>query len=165
MASLRRQGRIETSEDMGLERREWRVQRVAWGLLAVFVLAGAAGVFGDGPVARATVARPGFELSYDRFTRHHSPDALELAVTPGAGGVAVWLDEAFLARVEMEPPQPEPDEIEVLRGRVLYRWKAEPSVTAAHLRFNFKHRRVGRARGQIGVESGPSLAFTQLVYP
>jgi hypothetical protein len=68
--------RIEQlDDDLPYQRREWRAQRFGWWALTVFVAAAALGVFGGGPLSRATAASAdgGLRLDYDRFVRSGAP--------------------------------------------------------------------------------------------
>ena len=82
---------LEVHEDMRLVRRSWVVQRIGWGVMAALLLAALLGLFGTGPLSRATATAPGgaVTLDYDRFGRYLGPATLLIRVGPGAapGGV------------------------------------------------------------------------------
>ena len=104
---------------------ERRFQRVGVMLLTLFVLAGVAGAFGDGPLGRATTTG-GTLLRYERFGRTTVPTLLTITVNAAvADGAPVRfrIARAFLQDVdslELRPPDAlkaleEPDG--VVRGR------------------------------------------------
>jgi hypothetical protein len=64
--------------------RESAVQRAGTVILALFVLAGAAGAFGNGPLSRATTTAGNIELRYERFGRTTARTTIEVTVTTGA---------------------------------------------------------------------------------
>ena len=47
-------GDLEVGQDLDFQRREWAVQRVGWGAMALVILAALLGLFGSsGPLSRA----------------------------------------------------------------------------------------------------------------
>jgi hypothetical protein len=83
-------------------------QRCAWGALALFVAAAAAGVFGHGPWNRVTRAGDGLQVEYDRVLRVGAASELRLALE-GPSPERVRLAVAFDgARVRIDDVFPEP---------------------------------------------------------
>jgi hypothetical protein len=48
-AEVQRHGDLEIQEDLPFQRREWLVERVAWGVMALLIVAALLGLFGTGP--------------------------------------------------------------------------------------------------------------------
>ena len=88
---------------------ERTVQRIGVALLTVFVLAGAIGAFGDGPLARARTGSH-TRLAYDRFGRTTALTKLVISIeTAAADGqpVRFSIERAFLEdleSLEVRPP-------------------------------------------------------------
>jgi hypothetical protein len=60
---------LDLDENLGFQRREWRVQRVAWLILTLFVIAAGLGLFGRGPISHAEWGNTTAPLwvRYERF--------------------------------------------------------------------------------------------------
>ncbi|WP_426957876.1 hypothetical protein [Muricoccus radiodurans] len=74
-------------EDVPFQRRNWRFQRIGWGVMAGIVLLGLIGGLGNGPVASAT-ARPesgGFTLDWERVQRAGNEARLVVTLDASAG--------------------------------------------------------------------------------
>ncbi len=69
-------------EDMTMQQRVWRFERVGWYLLVVIVLLGLAGVFGNGPLSNAQVtsADGRLHVEYQRLSRSGTTDSLRITV-------------------------------------------------------------------------------------
>src|SRR5687768_18123879 len=68
------------------EQQAWKIQRVGWAALLVFLGAAAAGVFGSGPLSPTEVSSEGGALTveYQRFVRHRSPNEIAVRIAPRA---------------------------------------------------------------------------------
>lgn len=56
---------VQVSEDLDFQRKEWRVQRIAWTCMAVLILAAALGAAGSGPLSSRTAKARGGHLAVD----------------------------------------------------------------------------------------------------
>src|SRR5688572_26460729 len=77
--------------DQKAKERDWRIERVLWGVIALIVLAAAVGYFGTGPAAKETTVRDvgdaTYRLSYDDINRRDHVSVLRLEVAaPAAAG-------------------------------------------------------------------------------
>ena len=52
MSDSHRVGDLEISPDLNFQRRSWAMQRFAWVVLALFILAALLGLFGPGPLSQ-----------------------------------------------------------------------------------------------------------------
>ena len=79
-------------------RREWRFERIGWGVIALVLVAGSVGLFGDGRLASASASTTagGAVVHYERVVRHGAPSEISLRLAPAAGAdtiAIVSLDE------------------------------------------------------------------------
>lgn len=151
------------------QRREWAVQRAGWLVLWAFLLCGAAGLFGRGPVAHAhVVGLNGWRVDYDQFARNGTPTTLTMTI-PAAGAqgdtATVWLDREYADRVDIQRVTPDPVEVGVDPGRLVYRFLVSRGQGSVRVVFDLQPQAVGRLRGKAGLLNSRGLAFTQLVYP
>jgi hypothetical protein len=168
MVKLTRVGDLELLQDPDFQRREWRVQQVGRVLMALLVAGGLLGLFGGGPLSRASVTdAAGLRVDYARFARVQSPTALRIHVHPravSAGRAEVWLDREYLLDGLVLAVDPTPAAVNVASDRLTYAFDVadptRPAVVVLHLRLQ----RAGLRTGRVGTAGG-SVSFRQLVYP
>ena len=91
---------LQIEEDRAHQRREWRIERVGWVLMAGLLLAGLLGLLGDGPLSRATAGSAGaLSVEYDRLQRAAAPYEYRFEVDPSLareGQLRLRFDDALL---------------------------------------------------------------------
>jgi hypothetical protein len=163
---------LQVAEDMRFQRRTWAVERVAWALMALLVLAAAAGLLATGPLSTAEASDEAglVRVRYERFARLGAPSTLRVELAPGATSssstVALELGRSLAEAIQVERVQPEP-----LReraggdgGLVLEFGVAEPGRPAL-VRIFAKREEIGLVEGEVGLAGRPRVRFTQFVYP
>jgi hypothetical protein len=164
-------GRDEIGEDEGFERRWQIAQRIAWLFLAVFVIAGLAGVFGRGPISsiRAASASGLATVEYDRFARFEAPAVLKVSVDPHAatnGSVSVLVSGPVLEALRIEQTSPRPLWVKAAPDGELFAFAAAGAGDRVSIRFGEEPRHTGHLTGRLQVDSrGGSVAISQIVYP
>lgn len=150
-------------------RREWAVQRLGWVVLWVFLLSGAAGLFGRGPMARAHAAdQSGWRIEYERFARNRTPTTLTMTIPVGGlrgDTAAVWLDRKYAEQVAIERVTPEPVTVAVEPGRLIFHFLVSRAEGSVRVAFDLQPQAVGWLHGRAGSLGSLGIAFTQLVYP
>jgi hypothetical protein len=158
VGEIRRVGHVDTNEDVAHERREWVVQRVAWALMAAFVLAAALGAFGHGPLAHARVERRGLAVEYQRFARHGATTSVEIT----AAGGEVWIGAELLEGAQVGEVLPEPERTRLEADRLVLEY---PARAPARVVLEVKPSRPGRLVYRVGAAGGEEAELRQLVYP
>jgi hypothetical protein len=149
------------------QRREWAVQRGGWVVLSTLLVASAAGLFGQGPLARAEIGDSrGWQLEYDRFARNYSQTRLAITSPAGHEGdtVVVWIDRDYADHVEIQESDPAPVSVSARSDRLVYRFLAA-GPGPVRIVFNMEPQTAGRLRGRVGFADSDGVAFSQLVYP
>jgi len=165
-----RVGALEIHQDLSFERRNWRVQRAGWAVMALFVLAGLTGGFGRGPLSDTDVTSSGglLRLGYERFTRHGSPTKLRFTVAPGGiddDTVRLLVSRPFLEGQQIEDIQPDPEWAVVSADRVTYAFHVRPGEPAHILirltpdAYALRHAEVSLADGR------EAIRVWQFVFP
>lgn len=165
MAQPQKVGDLEIDQDLEFQRREWSIQRLAWIGMALLVLLGLAGLFGPGPLSRATAGTQGLWASFYRFIRYEDPTTLRLELQPSGKEARLWLsrDYAQAAGIERITPQPAQVLIEPERyGYVFALGQGKGPVTVS---FSLQPEQMGRLEGQVGLEGQGTLEFWQWVFP
>jgi hypothetical protein len=157
---------------LALQRRVWRVQRVAWTLMALVVLAALLGLMGSGPLSRRSVtsADGAVRVEYERFLRRGATTTLRIHA--GLAGsetaqLAVWLARPYLEDVTIHRVQPPPDRVQAGRDRVIWNFEVSARDPGAPLTvtIHLVPEAMGRLRAAVGLGPGPGLGFSQWVYP
>jgi hypothetical protein len=150
------------------QQREWSVIRAGWVGLTVFVLAGVAGLLGNGPLSWTTATSSGglVSVEFQRVTHHEADDALTLQFAPDApedGLLSVEMTGPWVRSVDLQGMTPEPSEQQLIPGgMVLELPVAQSGVTAVNL--SFRAQEYGPLTGTVAV--GPDrVSFTQYVLP
>ena len=164
---------IQLDEDHCFQHRMWRIERIGWWGIAAVVLAAAAGLFGHGPLSRATLhvadsitPSPGMSLDYERFGRAHGESQMRLTGPPDRiddGTFSVWFSREYLGEVEVLRITPDPAAQELASNGMRYHFRVQdgsPAVT-----FRFKPQRPGRLSGQVRLNDGPPANFQQWLFP
>ena len=170
MTKPKKENGIEINEDMDFQRRSWTVQRAGWAAMLLFVIAGAMGVFGSGPVSSAHVGIEGssFRMKYDRFIRLRAPTQVSIDLGSGAvqpdSTVRIWFDSEWLSAFEVQSVTPEPEETELAGNRIIHVFRVRGS-TAPRINYDLEGQKGGRITGMAGLVNGASFRFSQLAYP
>lgn len=170
MPGVQRVGDLEIDQDLDYQRPAWVWQRIGWGLIALSLLAALLGFFGTGPLSKATVRDEagGLQMEHDHLVRYQSPTRLRVLLSAGAASqskVRVWLSHRYIKNVQIPHITPEPESVEIGPDRLIYTFSARPADTPMTITFGVEPEKIGALSGNMGVEGGSSVAFSQFVYP
>jgi hypothetical protein len=170
MDDIQRVGDLDIVQDLEFQRRGWRVQRLSWMGMGLIVLGALAGLFGSGPLSQGKVSSPNdsLQLEYDRFGRFQAPAKLKIILGAGTeqdGQVKVWLSRSYLETAEVQQVTPQPESVEASPDRLTYVFRTTALDRPTAVTFHLEPEQIGFQTGQIGVFSGQTLKFNQLIYP
>jgi len=160
---------LQIDQDVEFQLREWRMERMGWVALAGFVVAAAVGVFGDGPLSRASASDDSGQLviRYERFVRASASSELHLQVVASAansGEITIWADPAYLGDVEVSSIVPEPKRVEQHGRHIVYVFAVAATAEPSEIAFRYKPARAGRLYGSFGVSEGAPVALRQFAF-
>jgi hypothetical protein len=167
---VRRQGDLDISQDMDVQNRIWRMQRIGWGIIALILLGILLGLTGRGPLSNATAGETGdpLRLEYERFGRYEAPTSLRIHLGPNVAKsdkVALWFSRQYLEGVQIDQITPEQESVKSLPGKFIYEFQLARPQNPAIISIKLRPQKIGSLQGRLGVESGQSLSFGQLIYP
>lgn len=170
MESVSRIDDLEAGCDLEFEQRWWRVQRIGWIVLIVLLIGGVAGVFGHGPLSKATVHPPGSQLQvrYDRLARRETPTVLELRLDKTAlatGQVRIHLNRALVEQMQLKQIIPPPLIAEPLANGASFRFTIDPRRDSAVILFLENPAAPGIIDAEVAVEGAEPVRFRQFIYP
>ncbi|WP_028239380.1 hypothetical protein [Stutzerimonas azotifigens] len=152
-------------EDMTLQQRLWKTERVGWYLILLILVLALAGLFSTGPLSRVNAQTPSGQLAvdYQRFERLGASSDMRLTIR-GSPGETLWLtlDGALLERFALESIQPEPALAEGAGSGM--RLQLTLGGDSATLNLTLRPNGVGPARSRAQLR-GETLDISQFVYP
>lgn len=166
MPELERVGTLEVHQDLDFQRREWRIQKLGWALMFLFLVAAVLGIFGTGPVSNATVGERDSAAwaDYQRFGRRGAPLTLRVHVRPAATQFRVVLDRAYVETVRVQAVTPQPQSTQAAADHLIYIFEAAEPGQATAVTFDLQADQIGLTSGRVQAE-GRELGFVQFIYP
>ncbi|MDP9227135.1 MAG: hypothetical protein M3P18_25470 [Actinomycetota bacterium] len=165
------QGGLEIEEDVPFQKREWRVQRIAWIFLAFFLLAAVLGLVGPGPLSFASAGTSRLRVHYERFVRWQAPQSIVIsaAVASAHGVLQIAINRAYLDRISVQQVTPQPSSVKLSRNDFIYSFALSGAARSTTITFDLQSTQMGLLHGRItvGNTGAPStgVGFSQLVYP
>ncbi len=158
-------GELDIDEDIQLESTNWKVQRVAWVLMAIFVLAALLGFTGDGSLNNLntkTAKADGLELEYERFMRRDAPAEIKLKFPAQQQELSLQFSKDFYEKLHVEQVVPEPTEVFTHEQGITYRFATSPTPTSAT--FYLKPKGIGSMHLEVSTETS-RLSVSQFIHP
>lgn len=156
---------LELEQDLELQWRSWRTQRVGWLLLAAVLVAALLGVFGSGPCSNASAVAGGLRVHYERFLRLQQAAVLAVeADAPTGGELVLRFDGDYLRQQQLESVLPAPLRAEADADGGI-RFVFASARPRARVQFHLRPDAAGLLHGGVAAGDGAGVQFTQLVYP
>ena len=160
---------LQVERDPDFQRRDWRFQRIGWGLMIAVIVAAFAGLLGGGPIAHRRIASADSSLviEYDRIIRYAAASSMRLHVrTPAAspdGFTRIWFDREGATAMHIESSVPSVDRSEMRGDSVIYPFRASARDFVVELRVRPEHR--GALTTTLGLIGHPPVVLRQYVLP
>jgi hypothetical protein len=169
MVNTQEQG-IQINENRDHQRREWRIERIGWLVMAALLAAGLLGLLGYGPLSRARAGEAGtLSLEYDRLQRSSAPTEYRFDAAPSLardGELRLRFDDTLLDEVEMQSIVPEPREVRSGPGYTEFVFAMDRTEgPSAHIQFQFEPATFGHVRGRVTADGAAPLVIDQIIYP
>jgi hypothetical protein len=147
--------------------REWRIQRIGWIVLSIFLALAFAGLFGGGPLSSAGVSDDAgaLRVEYERFARHEATAVLRVLVpsqSAAADRLRLEIDTEYLKHVKVEWIVPQPEREEGVSRGVAYIFRMP---AGGEINFHMTMSGFGRLSGRVTLDGRSSVRFSQFVYP
>jgi len=161
---------MQIEVDMRQEVIEWRIQRFAWAVFALIVLAAILGLMGSGLLGHAQAGSPSdpIWIEYFRFGRRDAPEPMTLHINRSPsivnGGFELSVNRTYIERHQVRAISPQPKSIAVHDGQMIYTFDAVGNDTFA-VTFTLQPNDVGNQSAEIGLPGQPPLHIGQFVYP
>jgi hypothetical protein len=159
---------MDLGYDPHVENAWMRLQRPAWVVMLVLVLAGLAGTFGRGPLAKASATTPDHVLavSYERFARFRTPTQTAVSIAaPRLRPLRLRVSQALLDAIPIQSIVPRPVEERALAGATEFVFAPLEGAGTATITFAQQPSKVGLVHGEFTLEGEAPVALGQLVWP
>lgn len=159
---------LQLHQNMAHQRREWRVQRIGWALMALLLLAALLGLLGPGPLSRTTAAAGALRVEYNRFEHMQAPSEMRIGLPADAvdgGTVRLRLSRAFVENVQLERIDPQPRANAADGDGFVYEFDTRQSRVPVDVIVRYQYQAFGRMPVRVAIEGGPAMSFEQWVYP
>ena len=159
--------RHPVQENMPMQQRVWRFERVGWYVLVAIVLLALAGLFGNGPLSDAeVVSQDGrVRVEYQRLSRSGTTDNLFITVQgiPDQP-VEVQLEGSLLRDASIETLQPEPQR-SMSHGQAMLFQLGTKQDGVATLYLTLRSEHVGTLEGRVRAGPESAVHFSTFLYP
>lgn len=167
---IKRIGDLELDEDIPLQRRLWIMQRIGRWMMLAIILAAGLGLLGmAGPLSQAIAGtESAFQVEYLRLVRRAAPVDLRVRIWPSRlreGKARIWFDQDFISQFKIQPINPEPENVRVEDGTVVFEFPAKSEAKAFECTFHLTSKNVGTIQGRVGVVGFESVDIRQFGFP
>ncbi|MEN5110064.1 hypothetical protein ABE521_14575 [Pseudomonas sp. TWI672] len=159
--------RHPVEEDMPMQQRVWRFERVGWYALVLIVLMALAGLFGNGPLSDAQlVSTDGrVAVAYQRLSRSGTSENVRITVHGIAGQpVMILLGGDLLRQASIEMLQPQPQK-SLSHGESLLLQLGTSKDGVATLYLTLRSEHVGPLEGIVSAGPQSAVHFSTFLYP
>ncbi|AZF36961.1 hypothetical protein C4J88_2178 [Pseudomonas sp. R4-39-08] len=154
-------------EDMPLQRKVWRFERLGWYGLVVLIVLTLAGLFSKGPLSttEARSADGQLRVEYQRFLRNGSSDALVIHLQGAARKpLEVEINGELLQGFNVEMLQPQPLKASAA-GEGVKLWTLSDDQGRATLYLSLRSDGVGNFDTRVSLANGATVDVSQFIYP
>lgn len=161
---------LQIDENLAHQRREWRIERVGWVVMAALLLAGLLGLFGNGPLSRAQAGEPdGVSVDYERLQRAAAPQTYRFEVDPSLaseGTLRLRFEDTLLEELEFQSIIPEPESVTAGPGYTEFVFAMDPGAgQPARITMQYQHTTFGHVSGRVAAPGAPTMVIDQIVFP
>lgn len=156
-----RRSTLQLDDEIELHQTGWIIQRIAWALIVLLVIAAALGFFGTGPLSDKEVSDGENTIRFERFARYQSPMNL-LIFTSGKGEtVDIRLPQTYLNSLKLDKIIPAPSTQSVENGMAIFTF---PIKGPATINFFIQPTKAGTLSGTLHINSSV-FEIKHFVYP
>jgi hypothetical protein len=155
------------AEDIRLQRKVWRFQRVGWYVLLAVVILTLSGLFSKGPLSSLTAVSEHGDLTveYERFHRSGGANSMVIQAVGLPGKmVTLLISKAMIEGFSVESMQPQPaTSMGTPEGLSLTVPVDEHGRATLYL--SWRSNGLGLFKSDIAIVGGGHLPITQFIYP
>ncbi|MEE4104514.1 hypothetical protein V2I78_10520 [Pseudomonas viridiflava] len=155
------------AEDIQLQRKVWRIQRVGWYVLLAVVILTLLGLFSRGPLSSLVAISDSRDLivEYERFHRSGGSNAMIIRTLGKPDQpVTVLIGKGMLEGFSIDSIQPQPmTSTSTAKGLALTLMADKQGDATLYL--SWRSSGVGLFKSEVGIVGGSQIPVTQFIYP
>lgn len=157
---------LQVNSDRRFQECFWKLERLAWVGLGLFILAAVIGLTGKGGYfAQARVGAGNVEISYPRIARWQAPERLTIDLE-ASGPTRVILSQGFLSAFSVDSVTPQPLRVIAMPEGQQFEFALAPESGSKSIRFDVSPSQVSLLTdASIRVGEAPPIPFSFLVLP
>ena len=164
------EGGLPVPDDMTTQHREWRFERIGWGVMLLIVLAAGVGLLGPGWLShtRAASRDQTAVVEYEQHLRKSAPAELRVELLPQAltgDEVRLSLDNDYLKPMNLVRIVPEPVRAEVAAETTEFVFQLSEARHSGGVTFSFEPREPGLVTGAFRVNRRSLVPLRHVVFP
>jgi hypothetical protein len=151
---------LEIDEHLDLQKKGWKLQKIGWLCIAIIMLAGTAGVFGEGPLSDQTKSTGKTTVNYQRFFRHEAE--MKILVESANHIASITLTGEYLKNFKVVRFVPEPVNNNTINKAVRYNFlPAENHIVSLYM----IPKEFGSINETMKVNEADTFNLRHLIYP
>ncbi|HEX3074642.1 MAG TPA: hypothetical protein VHP30_13605 [Ignavibacteriales bacterium] len=167
MDGIKRIEGLDIDEDISHQKKMWKIERISWIIMALFIIAALAGFLGTGYFSkRMHNIGENSKVEYHFFQRYSSVSELNFYIKAGAGynPISIALSQAYLKDAEIKRIEPEPASTEIIDDFYKYNF-VNSSAAGLHILFYLEPKGFGTQTLSIIINGKNRTEIKQFVYP
>lgn len=143
---------LELDEDITLFKKGIYFQRAGTVLMFIFLICGAAGAFGTGPISQQNLTVGAAKIESEKFLRFKDETELLFRLQQVEAEAQIAFPTEYLEHFEVTNIMPEPISTEIVGDKVVYRFAANDKAV---IRFFLSPGQTGSVEGSLSVNNQP----------
>jgi hypothetical protein len=138
-------------------RREWVIQRVAWVIMVLILIAALIGFFGNGPWSKRTAMSEdgGLSVEYQRVIRFQAQTELQIRLeAEGDSPATLVIGEGYLEHFELKSVVPEPETQQAGEGELILTFRPLRASEPVEVTVRAKVEELGQVAGVFTLQTG-----------
>lgn len=149
---------------------EWRLEQVAWAILALIIIAALLGLLGPGPLSESVAGEQNSDLwiDYERVARYQAPLTIRVHLRPQAPATSparISINRGFYEAVEVRAISPEPLAQHVTTDQVIFDIGRGGAAGSTAVTFHLQPTQRGLRTVNVSLDGREQRTFRILVLP
>jgi hypothetical protein len=151
---------LELDEDIKMHLIGWKIQQIGWGLMALFFMLGAIGLFGSGFISNRSIRSNNIIVEYEHFGRYEANTKI-VVLFPSDTLSIISIPQLYLNQIKLHQVLPEPKEIKMEKGNYIMSFAG---LREGRITLYLLPQTTGSVQSTIYINDHP-YSINQFIYP